>query len=132
MTNTNITPKWGNSNRWEDWGNLLLGAWLFVSPWVLQYATGPDSNAGAAWNAWISGIVIGVVAVVALFQSQQWEEWINVLVGIWVAVSPWVLGFTSSTTATSNAVIVGILAVCLAGWDLYDIATMSARRGARA
>lgn len=132
MTNTNITPKRGNSNRWEDWGNLFLGAWLFVSPWVLQYAAGPGANANAAWNAWISGIVIGVIAVVALFQSQQWEEWINILVGIWVAVSPWVLGFTGSTTATSNAVIVGILAVCLAGWDLYDIATMSARRGARA
>jgi hypothetical protein len=128
MTNTNITPKRGNSNRWEDWGNLLLGAWLFVSPWVLQYAAGPGGNAGAAWNAWISGIVIGVIAVVALFQTQQWEEWINVLVGIWVAVSPWLLGYTSSTTATSNAVIVGILAVCLAGWDLYDIATMPGRR----
>ena len=134
-SNINITPKRGNSNRWEDWGNLLLGAWLFVSPWVLQFAAGTGSNAtvaSAAWNAWISGGVIAVIAVVALFQLQQWEEWANVLVGIWVAISPWVLGFTSLTTATSNAVIVGILAVCLAGWDLYDIATMSSRSGARA
>lgn len=130
-SNADITPKSGNSNRWEDWANLLLGAWLFVSPWVLQFVVPTGSNASAAWNAWISGIVIAVVALVALFQSQQWKEWANILVGIWVAISPWVLGYTSLTTATSNAVIVGIITVCLAGWELYDIAAMT-KPGARA
>lgn len=130
--NSNITSQRG---KWEDWGNLALGAWLFISPWLLQFAPGANADATtavAAWNAWISGAVIAIVAVVALFQLQQWEEWTNVVVGIWVAVSPWVLGFTSLSTATSNAVIVGILAVCLAGWDLYDIASMSNRPSARA
>lgn len=133
--NRNITPRRSSSNRWEDWGNLLLGAWLFVSPWVLQFAAGPGSDAtvaNAAWNAWISGSVIAVIAAAALFQLQQWEEWTNALVGIWVAISPWVLGFNSLSTATWNVVIVGILAVCLAGWDLYEISTMSTGRGAHA
>jgi hypothetical protein len=130
-SNAYITQKSGNSNRWEDWANLLLGAWLFVSPWVLQFVVGTGSNASAAWNAWISGTVIAVIAVAALLQSQQWKEWANIVVGIWVAISPWVLGYTSLTTATSNAVIVGILTVCLAGWELYDIAAMT-RSGARA
>lgn len=130
--NSTITPKRGN---WEDWGNLLLGVWLFVSPWVLQFAAGLGSDANttiAVWNAWICGGVIAVIAVSALFQLHQWEEWANVVVGIWVAISPWVLGFTGLTTATSNAVIVGILAVCLAGWDLYDIATVATKPSARA
>src|SRR5215470_19223722 len=26
------------SNRWQDWLNLILGAWLFISPWVLGFA----------------------------------------------------------------------------------------------
>lgn len=133
--NPNDAAQRGYSNRWEDWGNLLLGAWLFISPWALQFAAGTGTDAAittAAWNAWISGAVIAAIAVAALFQLQQWEEWTNVVVGLWVAVSPWVLGFTGLTAATSNAVIVGILAVCLAGWDLYDIAMMRGGRGARA
>jgi hypothetical protein len=23
--------------HWQDWGNLVLGLWVFVSPWVLQH-----------------------------------------------------------------------------------------------
>ena len=130
--NPNNAAQHGNSNRWEDWGNLLVGAWLFISPWMLQFAAGTGTDAtvaAAAWDAWISGVIIIVIAGTALFRLQQWEEWVNIVVGLWVAISPWVLGFTSLTTATSNAVIVGTIAVVLAGWDLYDIATM---RGARA
>jgi len=50
--------------QWEDWINLLLGVWLFVSPWIFGYATTPP----AAWNSWIVGVLfflIGIWGVVA-------------------------------------------------------------------
>jgi len=45
----------GSANRWQDWVNLLLGAWLFISPWALGFSNmgaegGAHSN--AATNAW--------------------------------------------------------------------------------
>jgi hypothetical protein len=37
----------------------------------------------AAPNAWVSGIVIGAVAIAALTKFAEWEEWINLLLGVW-------------------------------------------------
>jgi hypothetical protein len=28
------------TNHWQDWMNLILAIWLFISPWVLQFASG--------------------------------------------------------------------------------------------
>jgi hypothetical protein len=35
--------------------------------------------------------------------------WINVLAGIWLIISPWVLGFQANSAATWSAVITGII-----------------------
>lgn len=91
--------------RWEDWLNLVLGAWLFISPWLLGY-----SNAtAAAWNAYIVGAAFAIFALIALGKPDRWEEWVNVVIGAWAVISPWVLGYAAVTAATWNAVIVGAI-----------------------
>lgn len=34
--------------HWQDWGNLVLGLWIFVSPWVFQFATATGAEAASA------------------------------------------------------------------------------------
>src|SRR5258705_11852496 len=46
------------TKRWQDGVNMLLGLWLFISPWVMQYA---DAQA-AACNAYGMGTAIVVFA----------------------------------------------------------------------
>src|SRR4051794_4409985 len=95
------------SRRWQDWVNLVLAVWLFISPWILAYAASGAAPAGgetataysAAWNAWIFGVVAAVVALWAMSQSAAWQEWVNLLVGLWLFVAPWVLGFSGVRTA---------------------------------
>jgi hypothetical protein len=112
------TPRGGGqSNTWEDWTNLVLGLWLIASPWALQFTTA----SAAAWNVWISGGIIAVLAAAALYQVQKWEEWTNAVIGIWLVVSPWVLGFSSDAVTTWNAAIIGLLVLCVAGWELYAL-----------
>src|SRR5215831_8518266 len=83
------------SNRWQDWLNLLLGAWLFISPWVLGFAqTQAAAGAGAthslaAPNAWIFGVIVVLLSIAALARTQPWEEWLNLIAGIWLFISPW-------------------------------------------
>jgi hypothetical protein len=43
----------------------------------------------------------------------QWLSGINGLAGIWMIISPWVLGFSSEARATWSAVIVGIIVLVL-------------------
>jgi len=109
-------------NRWQDWGNLVLGLWVFISPWVLQptLATGAEATSAATsnaamWNLYIVGIAVAALAIAALFVFQAWEEWTNLALGAWLFVSPWALGFSSSAFLMWNAVIVGALVVVLAG-----------------
>jgi hypothetical protein len=52
--------KWRNES-FVDVVNLILGAWLFVTPWIFGFADG-----AAGWNAWILGALIAIVAIAAL------------------------------------------------------------------
>ena len=103
------------ANHWQDWGNLVLAGWLFISPWILQF----DAAAGgAAWNAWIFGVIIAIVAIAAIVQLAPWEEWVLLILGLWLFVAPWVLGFSNSGAAAWDHWIVGVLAFVLAAWNL--------------
>lgn len=105
--------------KWQDWTNLIFGLWLFIAPWVLQPpATTGDS---AVWNLWIVGIAVAVFALAAMFAFQVWEEWVNVGLGVWLLASPWILGFSSVSALTWNAVILGVLIAAVAGWSLVPL-----------
>jgi nitric oxide reductase large subunit len=97
--------------------NAVLGLVLLVSPWLLGFTD--ESN--AAWNAWIFGIAITVIAGAALSQRQTWEEWVNLILGIWVAISPWAVGFTNLTAASWLHLVIGVIVAVLAAVELWRI-----------
>src|SRR5437660_3399629 len=94
--------------------NLVLGVWLFLSPWILGF----DPETAASWNAWLSGIVIAVLSIAALAAFAEWEEWLNLVAGLWAIVSPWVLGF-AGTTAMTVHVVIGVIVAALAAAELW-------------
>jgi hypothetical protein len=119
----------GITGKWQDWANLVLAAWLFLSPWVLQFdSTAASPSLAAAWNNWILAVVIGVFAIAALIKARPWEEWINLIAGAWVFVSPWVLGYYGQPAAMWNALIVGALVFALSIWDLNTQPEMMGHR----
>ncbi|AEB12136.1 SPW repeat protein [Marinithermus hydrothermalis] len=98
--------------RWQDWGSLVLGIWLVLSPWLLGYSTTPS----AFWNALIVGAAVTILSILALSGGQLWEEWTDLVLAVWLILSPWILNFTANTAAFWNAVIVGVLIGVLALW----------------
>ena len=100
--------------HWQDPVNLVLGLWILAAPWVLQF----EHDANPTRNAVIMGILIAVAALLALYRLMAWEEWANVVLGAWLVISPWVLGFSSLTAAVWNAVVVGAIIAALALWTL--------------
>jgi hypothetical protein len=107
-----VMDNWTNA-KWCDVANLILGAILFLSPWILGFEAGAASE-----NAYIAGIVIAVLAIAALAAFAVWEEWLNLIVGLWTLVSPWVLGF-QGTTAMTVHVIIGAGVAILAAIELW-------------
>jgi hypothetical protein len=70
----------------------------------------------AMWNTYLVGIAVILVAGAALIAFQTWKEWTNIALGGWLLLSPWVMGFSSATALTWNAIIAGAIVVALAGW----------------
>jgi SPW repeat len=66
---------------------LVLAAFLFVSPWLFAFAHGT-----LRLDTWVSAALVAAISVVALVAFREWEEWIACILGLWIAVSPWVLG----------------------------------------
>jgi hypothetical protein len=54
--------------------------------------------------------------------SREWQDWCNLIVGIWLCLSPWLLGFADHRAAAESAVAVGILVV------VAEVFTFSALR----
>lgn len=96
-------------------GNLILGAILFLSPWLLGF----QAEGYAAWNAWITGGIIAIVALMAALQAYGLEEWVNLLAGLWALLSPWTLGFSGVASAMWTHVVVGVIVAVLAGGELW-------------
>ena len=48
--------------RWQSWLNMVVGVWLFISPWALRYVDVTDG----AMNAWAFGVVTVLVALWAM------------------------------------------------------------------
>lgn len=100
--------------RWQDWINLALGLWLFASPWLLYYT----SSGAAAWQAYYLGGAVFVFALWALFDEKGWGQRFNAVIGTWLVVSAWVIGFSDNLTATINALIVGGTTAIVAVWRI--------------
>jgi mannitol-specific phosphotransferase system IIBC component len=94
---------------------LLLGALLFVSPWLFAFAGG-----AAATDARADGAVIAVASLAALLAFAEWEEWVMLLAGPWMVLSPFVLGF-QHTTAMHVSIGIGLAVSYLAVLDLWLI-----------
>jgi SPW repeat-containing protein len=99
-----------SSARLCDVANLILGMIVFFSPWLFGLP------AGVQWGtASIVGIFIAVLSIAALAAFAVWEEWLNLVAGLALIVSPWLLGFQDSDGMAINVVIgaiVALLAAC--------------------
>jgi hypothetical protein len=104
--------------RWQresvlDLYNLLLAGLLFVSPWLFRLTNSPGRM-----DLWATGAVIAVISLAAMVAYKNWEEWANLLLGLWLIASPWLLGF-AHTRAMHFSVGIGIVVTFLAALDLW-------------
>lgn len=113
-----------NEQRWQDWLVALLGAWLVVSNWVLRFDASEPLSAFTSrtifWNSAIVGVAALVLAVMSLASRKLWEEWVNIVMGLWLVISPWVLGFSNVRNAVLNVTLCGLAIVVSSAWSVRD------------
>lgn len=48
----------------------------------------------------------------------MWHGWIKLILGIWLIVSPWILGYWSVSAALWSQIVVGVLLILLSLWQI--------------
>ena len=97
--------------RWQDWLCAAFGAWLLVSPQVMGYtleraATGNARGVGA-------GVLVFNLIIAARFNDRG-EDIFNILLGLWLTLSPVSLDFLDDKPVAANAILVGLALITLA------------------
>ena len=103
--------------RWRNQTNLIntvFALLLFLSPWLLGF-----SGETAAWNAWISGGVLLAMSARAVVAFAEWEEWMELGLGVWILAAPWVLRFAAGSSATKVHVMTGVIVTLLSAVELW-------------
>lgn len=99
-----------------SWLVAVAGLWEIVSPYLLGYST----TTLAVWNAYIAGAVLVILGAWAALSEQtrldRNLEWINVVVGVWLVLSPFALNYSTVVAALWNSIIVGVVVILLATW----------------
>src|SRR3954462_15060849 len=108
------------TKRWQDCVMLVVGVWLFLSPfWMAAYAS--SSNA-AAWNAYVMGALVVAFSWAALVNRRMWEEWVNLAVGVWLIIAPFVLAFYAGQVGAGwNQIIAGLIVAIDAAWVIAGL-----------
>jgi hypothetical protein len=96
-----------------DLYNLVLAAVLFVSPWLFKL-----TNSTGKMDLWVTGAAIAAISLAAIAAYADWEEWANLLLGLWLIASPWILGF-AHTRAMHFSIGIGVVVAFLAALELW-------------
>ncbi|MFI6807910.1 SPW repeat protein [Streptomyces luteogriseus] len=90
----------------------LLGLYCAASPWIVHYTT---SQPALVTHNLIMGIAIGLLALGFTRAPERMYglSWAMCAVGVWMIVSPWVVGESPDAGVVWNNIIIGALAVLL-------------------
>ena len=89
----------------------VAALWFFVAPWA-YYGV---SDRTSAWNCWIVGALMVAFAAARLWHPlySKAGSWANMVLAIWVLVSPWICGYTEHTAQFINSLTVGAVVFAL-------------------
>jgi hypothetical protein len=90
----------------------LLGLYCAASPWILHYTT---SQPALVTHNLIMGIAIGLLALGFTRAPERMYglSWAFCAMGVWMIVSPWIVGEDPDAGVVWNNIIIGALAVLL-------------------
>jgi len=111
--------------RWQDWGIIAAGAWLIVSPHQLGFTLDHFASSNACG---VGGLLVLYNLMIAGRQVDEGQEFVNLLLGMWLIFSPYALGFSWLVSASVDMIAIGAAVVALAGLGIYRSAFAGRRQ----
>ncbi len=94
----------------------MAALWFFVSPWA--YFGGSEDAGGV--NGWVIGAIMVAASLVRVIRPANTAGFsiVNIVLSVWVLVSPWVFNYANNTGRLTNSLCVGvvILSFSIVSW----------------
>lgn len=101
---------------WEDWLGMALGFAIALSP----LASGDPVAHPVVWNAAAVGVAVFFMAELEYVALRRWEETAQVLLGLWLVLSPYVFGYFNAGSLRFWHSTLGGLVILLAALELWQ------------
>ena len=101
---------------WQDGMGLLFGMTIGLSPYIAAEV----SNIPVVLNAAFSGLAILMIAQLELVRLRRWEEVLELALGLWVIVSPFVFAYAGSGGLRAAHWILGGCVAAIGGLELWQ------------
>jgi SPW repeat len=101
---------------WEDWCSLGLGLLILLSPMIAQTSESPYM----ALNAVVIGLLLMLFGWSELMLIEAWEEYLELVLGLWLVASPWVFGYSHFPLLTAAHIVLGGVVAALAVLELWQ------------
>jgi hypothetical protein len=107
---------------WEDWGGMVLGLLIALTPWfpTQQGEWGDAGRSVVVLNTVMVGIIVFGLAQLEYVSLQRWEQVAGIIVGLWLILSPFVLGYHSGGLLRFYHSAFGALVVLLSTLQLWQ------------
>ena len=116
-----VTVMWKrNQNGYSIGGaiNFLLAILLLISPWFLSLTSIHTESA----NSWIFGAIIAIASIAVMYGYDRIANWVTLVCGAWVTISPWVLRFHHlSWSGRTLDLVIGIAVAVISVIELWTV-----------
>jgi len=102
--------------RWEDYCGIVLGALVALSPWL----AGQSDNQVVLWVTIAVGLWIMQFAGLELVDLERSEQICLLILGLWLVVSPFALGYADSGALMIWHFVLGVAVALLAALELWQ------------
>lgn len=103
--------------QWQYGLNIYSGVFLFSLPWLLRF---DDALPIRSWDFFVIGVAIIGFSALAMHKGSRRAKWADMILGIWMIASPWVLGFDQNLAARYGALAVGVLVFLVSLWAFLE------------
>jgi len=104
-----------------SWIIAVAGLWEIAAPFLF----GMSATTAFLWDGVIVGLGLLVFGVWAALSSKEdtvkFLNWINAVLGLWLIIAPFALGYSNVATAMWNDIIIGAGALVLGVWAAVSV-----------
>lgn len=116
-----FTRLFATHRTWEDWLGMTLGLVIALSPWLVDHGLADHAvGRAAAWNAVLVGVLVFFLAELEYVVLRRWEEAGQLLLGLWLVVSPYMFGYFETGALRFWHSTLGGLVILLAALELWQ------------